>query len=383
MTCSAERTADATAPRACFYLVFTAYQLKLALAHQRAYGAGARAVLAHHGNVQLTDDIRRTFAEVLPFNASTGVRSSGNPVAFAMLSAAMQRLIAACDQARPPLLLVASASYPVANWLLVHFAGRADTAVLADGLSAYLPLRTDVVEGLRKLARRCYSRLRHGVAGTSFFSHPHGLDSAYVGAIYAEWPLHMPDHGKPVHSLPPAFAAPTSEALAKPRDTVWFLGQPHTGGLVQNLPRHLESLTQALRADHPQAKRFVYKFHHFEPSLPPSLLARLGLEPELRPGCAEELICESPPLAVYSYRSTALLSLRAVLPPEIPVISVAPWLVQPPGEVLRMDRIEQWLARFGVDRPHPSSELGRLERALAAGSVHEWPDTHPAPGDQV
>ena len=352
-----------------FYLVFTRYQLRLALAHRLAYGGDAPAVLAYHGRVRLGDPSRQAFPVRIPFDASTGVRAAANAKTYEAFASRLSDMIAASAGGPRPQLIVASAAYPVANWLLVRFSTQLDTAILADGLSAYLPLRTSRLESLKMLARSAYARLRHGVASASFFRHPHGLDSRYVHTLFAEWPQFMPNHGKPLHGLPPAFPPPEPAALARPRDAVWFLGQPHLGPEVSSLAEHLERLAAALRADHPTAQRFIYKCHHFEPSGMQPLLARLGFEPDLRADCAEELLCEEPPLAVYSYRSTALLSLRAVLPPEITVASVAPWLVQPPGECLLRGRIEDWLVHYGVDRPRPGSAMGQLEQALAQRST--------------
>lgn len=353
----------------CLYLVFTTYQLRLAMAHRRAYGGGEDALLAVHRSVRLGDACPALFPHRLEFEAGPGVREPANRSAFANLSSALQALIR--PGGPPPKLVIASAAYPVTNWLLVAFAGRVQTSILADGLSAYLPLRSRSHEVLLHVARRLYALARCGVSSTFFFRHPHGLDSAYVQEIFAEWPEFMPEHGKPVRRLPSAFEAPSAAALAGPRDTVWFLGQPHLGRSMRDLPGHLKRLAAALRALHPQARHLVYKRHHFESSALLPLLAELGFEAELRSDCAEELICASPPLGVYSYRSTALLSLRAVLPRDIPVMSVAPWAVQPPGERLTEGSIEDWLQRFGVDRPVPGSPMWSVEQALS-GARRGW-----------
>ncbi len=351
------------------YIVFTSYQFKVALVHRRTYPGTGGALLVHHQSIVPSRDELKEFDELLSFQAGTGIRSDSNRQTFQILRQRFEHLIAHADRQSVPDLFVCSIAYPLTNWLITHFVGRLRTSILIDGLSGYLPLRKPVVRELADGLRKLYVGLFIGIKTSWIFKHPQGLDSDFVHDLYAEMPALLSAHRKPVNLLPSVFEPLDASQRELARLDVWFLGQPHTlrGKKLVDL---LMQLLAALRRDHPEARDFIYRTHHFEAASVSELIRSTGFKVEEGHGCVEELLCARPPIAVYSYRSTALLNLRRILPTDIPVVAFAPWLVQPPEEKLLYGDIQQWMLTLGIDRPAPASAVFALEVEL--GRRQTW-----------
>jgi hypothetical protein len=345
------------------YIVFTNYQFKVALVHLRSYPVKDSALLAHHHSIVPSGGEIDEFGELIAFQAETGIRSEHNRKAFHLLRQKMELLLADCEANTRPELLICSLAYPLTNWLLAIFHERLRTSILIDGLSGYLSTRKPFTRELSDAIRKVYLSLFFGIETSWIFKHPQGLDSPFVHHLYAEMPELLSAHGKPVYSLPSVFMAPDAHQCELARGDVWFLGQPHAlkgKKLVELLVRMLV----ALKTDHPEARRFIYRTHHFEAPTVSDLIRGIGFTVQVGQGCVEELLRVSPPIAVYSYRSTALLNLRRTLPPEIPVVAFAPWLVQPPEEKLLYGDIQLWMLKLGIDRPKPTSAVFALDAEL-------------------
>ena len=364
------------------YIVFTYYQLRVVLAHRRGYPPHGRCVLVYHLSLKPSAEHLAGFDELIEFDAVPGIIDSRNQKAFGLIGGRIEQILNMQSQALPDAetaeLVVCSAGYPVINWLIVKFHRRMTVNILADGLSAYLPLRKPVIRLMTDLLRKLYLQLGYGVSARYFYRHPHGLDSDMIGALYGELPEFLSTHKKPVFKLPQVFASVVGAPAAATSRDVWFLGQPHTGRSDSALHTLLTQLLAALRADHPQARRFIYKRHHFEHRASAETLRAIGFEVEASRVCAEELLAAASPLAVYSYRSTALMSLRRTLPAGVPVVSFAPWLIKPPDERLVEGSIAQWMLRLGVDRPKQGSAIFQLEAGLRSSRAEQTDLPSPA-----
>ena len=345
------------------YIVFTNYQLKVALTHRRSYPVSGNSLLVHHCSIILNDREKENFGELIEFQAETGIRGEGNRKSFHSLRERFNTLLSDCEKLTKIELLVCSLSYPLINWLIVCFHERLHTSILIDGLSGYLPVKKPFKRRLSDAIRMFYLNLFFGIKSSRLFKNPQGLDSPLVHGLYAEMPELLLAYGKTVHKLPSVFNPMSALQRERPREGIWFLGQPHTikGKKFVNL---LVRLLEALRADHPEEHNFIYKMHHFEAASVCELIRSIGFNVEAGRGCVEELICDRPPIAVYSYRSTALLNLRRILPHDISVVSFAPWLVQPPEELLPNGDIKNWMLKLGIDRPNAGSAICALEVEL-------------------